>query len=188
MNENEQLRPNLDAACLLVIDMQEYFREIAKPILKNVQVLLKEARSRGVKIIYTQHGHNNPEVDGGMLGKWWNDHVLTHSPTWKILPEVQPRSTELIVHKKRYSAFITSSSSIDLENHLREEGIDTIIICGVMTNLCCETNARDAFNRDFQVFFLSDGTATSASEFQEATLMNMKYGFATLLSCNHVFE
>ena len=53
-----------------------------------------------------------------------------------------------------------------------------------MTNLCCETSARDAFVRDFRVFFLVDGASTVNEDFHLATLMNLGYGFATLLSCD----
>jgi isochorismate hydrolase len=52
-----------------------------------------------------------------------------------------------------------------------------------MTNLCCETTARDAFVRNFRVFFLVDGTSTVSEDFHISTLKNLGYGFATLLSC-----
>jgi isochorismate hydrolase len=55
-----------------------------------------------------------------------------------------------------------------------------------MTNLCCETTARDAFVNDFRVFFLSDGTATVGQEMHEASLRNLEYGFATLLMCEEI--
>lgn len=51
-----------------------------------------------------------------------------------------------------------------------------------MTNLCCETTAKDAFVRDCRVFFLADGTSTVDEDFQLATLKNLAYGFATLMS------
>ena len=55
-----------------------------------------------------------------------------------------------------------------------------------MTNLCCETTARDAFVQDFKVFFLTDGTATASAEMHRASLTNLAYGFATLLSCRQL--
>lgn len=56
-----------------------------------------------------------------------------------------------------------------------------MIVTGVMTNLCCETNAREAFVRGFRVFFSTDATATSSEDLHVATLKNMAYGFAYLV-------
>ena len=61
-----------------------------------------------------------------------------------------------------------------------------VIVTGVMTNLCCETTARDAFIRGFRVFFSTDATATINAELHEATLKNMAYGFAYLLDCQRL--
>lgn len=184
MSIKEIRHPDLSTSCIMVIDMQEYFRGIATEIIPNLQQLLRTLREKSVPIIYTQHGHEDPSVDGGMLGKWWEDHILKDTEEWELLSELAPHDGELVVHKKRYSAFLDTK----LEEHLRKTGINTIIIAGVMTNLCCETNARDAFNRDFRIFFLSDGTATSSIEFHEATLMNIEFGFGTVIKCNEVVK
>jgi isochorismate hydrolase len=57
-----------------------------------------------------------------------------------------------------------------------------------MTNLCCETTARDAFMKDYRVFFLIDGTATRRSELHLATLKNLGFGFAYLLTCDELIQ
>jgi isochorismate hydrolase len=57
-----------------------------------------------------------------------------------------------------------------------------------MTNLCCETTAGDAFMRDYRVFFLIDGTATGKEDHQLATLKNLGFGFATLLTCEELIQ
>ena len=58
----------------------------------------------------------------------------------------------------------------------------------MVSNLCCETTARDAFVRDFRVFFLSDGTASSEKELHTATLKNLAYGFAYIKTCKEVIK
>ncbi|MHC4932736.1 MAG: isochorismatase family protein [Planctomycetota bacterium] len=175
-------RPDLDRAALLVIDMQEYFRSIAAPVLPPVAALIGRLRERGVPILYTQHGHDDPEQDGGMLYEWWDDHILVGSAEWNLLPEIAPREGEPVLRKKRYSAF----HGTDLADRLRSGGVTDLVIAGVMTNLCCETTARDAFVNDFRVFFLSDGTATAGSAMHEASLRNLEYGFATILGCEEI--
>jgi isochorismate hydrolase len=77
---------------------------------------------------------------------------------------------------------------LDLEKILRAKGIQDLIISGVMTNLCCETTARDAFMRDYRVFFLIDGTAIGKEDHHLATLKNLGYGFAYLITCDELIE
>lgn len=86
----------------------------------------------------------------------------------------------MVVEKSTYSAFRKTG----LEEKLVEMGVDEVIVTGVMTNLCCETTAREAFIRGFRVFFSTDATATSDIDLHEATLKNMAYGFAYLIDCN----
>ncbi|KAM0923587.1 hypothetical protein ACQ4PT_005428 [Festuca glaucescens] len=73
-----------------------------------------------------------------------------------------------------------------LEETLRGMGVDEVIVAGVMTNLCCETTARDAFVRGFRVFFSADATATASRDLHEATLVNMAYGFAYIVDCERL--
>jgi len=73
-----------------------------------------------------------------------------------------------------------------LEERLVEMGVEEVIVAGVMTNLCCETTAREAFVRGFRVFFSADATATSSVDLHDATLNNLAYGFAYLLDCDRL--
>ena len=103
---------------------------------------------------------------------------------WKFLPEIKIESKDKILPKKRYSAFYET----DLESFLRSKGIRDLVISGVMTNLCCETTARDAFMRDYRVFFLIDATATSKGEHHLATLKNLGLGFAYLITYDELIK
>jgi len=183
-DEMRPSRPDPERAALLLIDMQEYFRGIAAPVLPALQRLLGAWREFAAPVVYTQHGHEDPANDGGMLFEWWDDHILVNSPEWDLLPEIGPAEGDPVFAKKRYSAF----HGTGLEDHLRERGVRELVIAGVMTNLCCETTARDAFVRDFRVFFLTDGTATADRAMHEASLRNLAYGFATLLKCDDVID
>jgi isochorismate hydrolase len=171
-------------AALLVIDMQNYFHRIVGPILKNTLRVIRACRERGVPIIFTQHGHRDPASDGGILGTWWGEMILEGTEDWKLLKEMEVEATDLLLPKKRYSAFYGT----DLDETLRDRGIKDLIISGVMTNLCCETTARDAFMRDYQIFFLIDGTAAGKSDLHVAALKNLGYGFAYLLTCEELIK
>ena len=169
---------------LLVIDMQNFFRRIVQPVLGNILRVIQSCRKRNVSIIFTQHGHTDPDRDGGVLGRWWSQMIISGTEEWKFIPEIKVESNEIVIPKKRYSAFFET----DLDKILQSRGIQDLIISGVMTNLCCETTARDAFMRDYRVFFLIDGTATGRGEHHLATLKNLGFGFAYLMTCGELIR
>ncbi|MGA2315355.1 MAG: isochorismatase family protein [Thermodesulfobacteriota bacterium] len=171
-------------AALLIIDMQNFFHQIIQPILKNLLRVIQSCRQRNLLIIFTQHGHTDPPSDGGVLGEWWDQVILHGTKDWKFIPELKIEPKDTVLPKKRYSAFYKT----DLEKILQSKGIQDLIISGVMTNLCCETTARDAFMRDYRVFFLIDGTATGKDDHHLATLKNLGFGFAYLITCDELIQ
>jgi len=167
---------------LLVIDMQRYFVDPAgaaflpgaQAILGNVRSLIEAFRAAARPVIYTRHVHHPGGFDLGILGQWWGDSILEGTPDSGIYPAIAPLEGEKVVAKHRYSAFYDT----DLQTILRALKVEDLALCGVMTNLCCETTARDAFLRDYRIFFLADATATSSEEMHLASLLNLGYGFA----------
>ncbi|MDZ7261740.1 MAG: isochorismatase family protein [candidate division KSB1 bacterium] len=177
-------RPAPNKTALLVIDMQEYFRSVALEIIPNVQTLVVSCRKNSIPVIFTQHGHRDPTMDGGMLAQWWEELIMVGTRDWEIIPELSPEPGDKIIAKKRYSAFFET----DLDVYLKDLRITDLLITGVMTNLCCETTAREAFMRDYRVFFLADATATSEDEFHLASLKNLAFGFAYIVTCEEVIR
>ncbi len=170
--------PKPGRCALLVIDMQRYFFSIATPILGNVLSIIETCRSKGIRIIFTRHGHRDVSKDGGMLAEWWGDQIDYGSKDWELIKALKPSNADVIIDKNRYSAF----HGTGLDEILKSRKIDEIIITGVMTNCCCETTARDAFVRDYRVFFVSDATATVNDELHVASLKNLAFGFAYIVS------
>jgi isochorismate hydrolase len=170
--------PRSGKCALLVIDMQEYFRPIAVPIIGNVFSIIEYCREIGARVIYTMHGHKDVAKDGGMLGEWWGDLIQYGSKDWEIIKAISPLDTDGILDKNRYSAFWDTG----LDESLKSIGIEELIITGVMTNCCCETTAREAFVRDYRVFFVADATATVNDELHIASLKNLAYGVAHVVS------
>jgi isochorismate hydrolase len=188
----EELKPYRDRkakinpkhAAFLAIDMQNFFHRIAQPVLRNILRVIQSCRQENIPIIFTQHGHTEPKSDGGILGEWWGELIIGGTEDWKFLSEIKIESSDRVLPKKRYSAFFET----DLDAILRSRGTQDLIISGVMTNLCCETTARDAFMRDYRVFFLIDGTATRRSDLHLATLKNLGFGFAYLMTCEELIQ
>ena len=178
-----QALPDSAKAALLVVDMQNYFRDLAQPILNNILYLLTICQSNGVKVIFTRHGHRDPLKDGGMLKEWWGELIEYGTKGWELMEELNAPQ-ELILDKNRYSAFFNT----DLDRRLQGWGVKDLIITGVMTNCCCETTARDAFMRDYRVFFVADATATNDEELHVATLKNLAFGFAYVVDTESLCE
>ncbi len=170
--------PGEGKTCILLIDLQEYFREMIQPLLSRLKQIITTARERNIPFIFTQHGHKSTE-EAGMLGAWWADLIIEGTPEARLLPELNIGTQDIVIQKDRYNAFYKT----DLAEKLKQRNIKDLVIGGVMTNLCCETTARDAFVRDYRVFFLADGTSTGEEDYHLSTLKNLSFGFATLMTC-----
>ena len=176
--------PDFDKSALLVIDMQKYFSAISSLILPNINNLIRGFREKGRPVIFTRHGHRNPEEDAGMLYEWWGGNIIEGTEEYAFMDTLLTHENDIVIKKMRYSAFYRTN----LDNVLEKQRIEELLITGVMTNLCCETTARDAFIRDYKVHFMIDGTATSDLALHEATLMNLAYGFAYLHECREIMQ
>ena len=176
-------------AALLVLDMQDYFLRAdshafipsAPAILPGIQSLVKVFAAYGRPVIFTRHV-NTPE-DAGMMAKWWQDLIRPDAAGSKIAAGLDV-SKGKIVRKSQYDAFHGTS----LETDLRAGGVGEVVITGVMTHLCCETTARSAFTRGFEVFFTIDGTATYTEAFYCATLLNLSHGFAVPVLVEEILD
>jgi nicotinamidase-related amidase len=135
---------------LLVIDLQRgMFMEAAKPhngeaVLARVAALLQRARSRGAPVLHVQH-------DGGpgdILGK--------PDLGWEIHPDVAPLPGEPVVGKTRCSAF----PGTELDMHLKRLGIARLVIAGMQTEYCIDTNCRAAADLGYKVVLAKDGHTT----------------------------
>lgn len=164
---------------LLVLDMQDYFLDPAShayipsapAILPGIQALVAAYSKRGLPIVFTQH--LNTACDASMMAGWWRDLITEDHPLSRITSALDPL-VGVLIKKSQYDAFYQT----DLEERLIKWGAAQVVICGVMTHLCCETTTRSAFVRGFQVFFTVDGTATYNLGFHAATLLNLSHGFA----------
>ncbi|CAI8605277.1 unnamed protein product [Vicia faba] len=175
--EVRKRNPNPKSCALLVIDMQNYFSSMASTILTNLNTTITLCRRASIPIIFTRHSHKSPS-DHGMLHEWWSGDLITDGTVEAdLITALDRKEGDMVVEKSTYSAFRKTG----LEDKLVEMGVDEVIVTGVMTNLCCETTAREAFIRGFRVFFSTDATATSEVDLHEATLKNMAYGFAYLV-------
>ncbi len=172
---------NMEKAALLILDMQGYFLDpdshacvpSAMAILPGLNQVAAFFRSKKRPVIATKH--INTVEDAGMMGSWWSELITDSHGLSDIHPDLKITRDEVLI-KSQYDAFYQS----ELTSVLNSYGIDQLVIGGVMTHLCCETTARSAFTRGFEIFFLVDGTATYNREYHQASLQNLAHGFAVL--------
>ena len=187
-----EMELNVDASALIIVDMQNFFidkkgggyTEGGPPIVPNLAKLADTFRSAKRPVIYTAHGHHPSGTDYGILHWWWGDGLLEGSGEAKIIDELKPKKNERVIKKHRYSAFYDS----DLETILRCMGIEDLVIGGVMTNLCCESTARDAYFRDYRVFFPADASGAICEEMHLSSLLNLAYGFAYIPRTQEILD
>ncbi|RLE37538.1 hypothetical protein DRJ17_06375 [Candidatus Woesearchaeota archaeon] len=187
-----RMQLNPDKAALLVIDMQDFFLDPSSPtftcgglaIIPTLKRLIDTFRKAKRPVIFTRHVHNPNLSDAGIMGWWWEGMCLEGSPESEVHKDIAPLQSEKVILKHRYSAFYNT----DLETVLRCLKVEDIVVSGIMTNLCCESTARDAYFRDYRVFFLADGTGAINEEMHLASLLNLAFGFAYVTTAEDVIQ
>lgn len=169
-----------DASALLILDMQGYFLAksshayipSAPAIIPGIIELCNAYRVKSLPTIFTQHV--NSSQDAMLMATWWRELIHPEDPRSAIISQFRTDGT-IIIKKSQYDAFYKT----ELEELLKARSVKQLVICGVMTHLCCETTARSAFVRGFEVYFTIDGTATYNERFHRAALLNLAHGVAT---------
>ena len=186
---------------LINVDMQKCFVEgspLASPdgleLVERINRLSKICRGAGILVVHTR-GWMRPDGSNlGVMGELVPPFIVElyteGAPTAELHESLVVDEKDVILNKPRYGAF----HGTDLDLVLRSRGIDAVVVSGIATNICCETTAREAAQRDYRVFFLSDGTATKemggvpAEELQRATCASLSMVFAQVLTVDEVIE
>jgi ureidoacrylate peracid hydrolase len=195
---------NAQTTALVVIDMQVgYLHErggymacdAAIAAVPNVNRLAAALRDAGGLVAWVQNTHdesclatwtvqqrmNTPEANARR-----NAAMTEGSVGHALWPDLDVQRGDEIVLKRRYSAFIPGTS--DLEPLLRSRGIDTVIIVGTLTNVCCESSARDAMMLDFRTIMVSDACATTSIEEHNASLAAFYATFGDVMDTDFIIE
>ena len=183
---------------LVVIDMQNAFVAPGAPIevphareiVPAINRLAEKLRERGVPVIWVLHEN---KADGRDWERFFGCFVAPEnraraaqalaagSPLQRLWPELAVQAGDVLVTKNRYSALIPGASSL---TQVRAKGIDTLLIAGTKTNVCCECTARDAMMLDYNVVLLCDCTAALSDEEHLATLENVIQQFGDVMTAD----
>jgi bifunctional isochorismate lyase / aryl carrier protein len=173
---------------LLVLDMQKYFLEkeshayipSSGAILGNVNELINIFSVHRQPVVYTRHIDSEAE---GLMGFWWGNLLVGKNPYSALSSDIIDTAGKIII-KNQYDAFYKT----DLEEYLIHKNIKNVVICGVVTHLCCEHTARSAFIRGYNVIFPVDATATQNLAYHLSTAANLSHGYASVVLCSDVIE
>ena len=176
--EHSQETFETEKTALVVVDMQNYFMDesqqagcpVGQTIVGNVNKIADTVRRTGGIVIWIQNMASRIPARAGQrhyeryLPEKADLRVDSMQPgAWpfELWPDLDVKDDDFRVVKRRYSAFIQGSSDIELI--LKDNGIENILVCGVATNVCCESTARDAM-LNYWALMVSDGCATSSDE------------------------
>ena len=180
----EHIFEDLDPArtALVVVDMQNGFMlpEVAHApcaaaieIVPNINRLAAAVRATGGTVVWIQTAFTEETLSSwstlyGMVGPAGTAKrkrsLSLGGKGYDLWPELKVESADMLVEKLRYSAFIQGSS--DLDRQLRSRGLDTLLITGTVTNVCCESTARDAMMLNYKVIMVTDGNAAANDDDQ----------------------
>ena len=193
----------LDAAktAFVVIDMQNYFMKpgfqgevpMARQIVPHVNRLAAAVRQRGGHVVWIKNATNDTRESWSVYHDWLQTPERRDRRYWSmdtsheghaLWPALDARPEDAQIVKKRFSAFIQGSS--DIVAYLRAHGIDTLLIGGTATNVCCESSARDAMMLNFKVVMVHDVLATYTDAEHNATLATFYSIFGDVQTADEV--
>ena len=196
----EHVYENLDPAktALVVVDMQNAFMlpgvahalcPMAEKIVPNINRLAQAVRETGGTVVWIkttfkedalQSWSTYLEMVSPQHGAKRVEALTAGSKGHQLWDSLEVRAQDLIVEKNRFSAFIQGSS--DLAEILRARGLDTILVTGTVTNVCCESTARDAMMLNFKTIMVSDGNAAVTDADHNASLCAFYLTFGDVMS------
>lgn len=183
---------------LINVDIQNCFVEGSAPdglvVLERINRLAAVCREAGIVVFHLRHALP-AGLDPGVLGEIFpivkeSGFLDRDSETAAFHKALVRDPRDILLEKPHYGGFYDTN----LELLLSRRGINTIMITGIETNVCCETTAREAMVRDFRVFFLSDGTTTrgvqgmTRDEVQRASLATLGTCFAQVITVDEMIQ
>jgi ureidoacrylate peracid hydrolase len=188
-------------AALIVVDVQNDFVSpdgsagkrgddvgAAMAMIPNLTGLIDQARKVGLTIVYIRTTHSDWTDTASWIYRTSQKSGLStcREGTWgaEFYDGIAPLPSERVVIKHRYSAFINT----DLNTVLKARGIQSILVCGVATNVCVETTARDGYMYDYYVTMIDDCSAAYDAKLHMSTLENIRRHFGLVASSHQIIE
>lgn len=170
--------------------MHKKFHSIITSSLPQVQKLISSVQSTLVPITFVQHGHSEEELTtkpspNQLVRKCGPKESLAHgSEKWQIIDELRSDAKDRnIVHKNTYDSFINTNLQ-----QLLDDRIEGVVICGLMTDACCDSTGRSAFNRGFETWLIDDACATDSEDQYRAALKGFANIYGDVMSTSEAID
>lgn len=147
------------------------YRERAQKIVPNLKRLLDGAREAGVLVIYATDAHE----EGDLELRKWPPHSMKGTKEAEIVDELTPQPGDVVLDKNTYSPFLNS----DLDALLQKEGVSELYITGLHTDCCCRHTSGDAFQRGYDLVWVTDAMQAFTEEQHQQGLEYYKAWYAT---------
>jgi len=162
------------SSAIIVVDMLNDFVKpegalvvpCAADLVPKQAQLLKAARESGMSVVYLadRHQPNDPEF------KMWPPHAVVGTWGSEVIEELAPAENERVIPKRRYSGFYGT----DLDLTLREASVSTVVLVGVLTDICVMYTSADASARGYRVIVVTDATGSVSDERHKFALEHMR--------------
>ncbi len=161
---------------LLIIDMLNDFvlegapLEVpdARKVIPAIKKEIESAREKNCPVIYICDTHDRDDKEFSRFG--WPAHAVSGTKGAEVVDELQPEKHDIVIEKTTYSGFYNTQ----LDETLKNLGINTLILTGCVTHICILFTASDAILREYNVTVIEDGVAGLAKEDHDAGLRIMK--------------
>jgi nicotinamidase-related amidase len=170
----------LEKKAIMVIDMLNDFvtgnlkSERGGHIVPKLKKLIESARKKGVPVIYSNDAHLPQDAE--VVHKW-GKHAIKGTKGAEVIPELKPAKKDYIVEKRTYSSFFETGLDSLLRGLHRGEGVRTVILGGLHTNICVRHTAADAFFRGYKIIIAKDGVEAFTQKEHEEGLKYLEYAY-----------
>lgn len=180
-----------DSAAVLVVDMlNDFLKPGGKMVLEGGGVLiapmrrlLNRARKVGIPVVYVNDCHRRGLREDREFKKR-SEHCIEGSWGAQVIDELNPKKKDFLVLKHRYSGFYDT----DLDLTLKDLGVDTLVVMGVVTNICVRSTIHDAFFRGYRVIVPRDCVMATGEREQESSLYDIETHFGEVWNSDQVIE
>lgn len=185
------LRFRKESTAVLVVDMlNDFLKPSGKMVLngghglfKPIRKLIQKARSVGIPVIYVNDSHR-PGLREDREFKKRSEHCIEGTWGARVVSELKPQNSDLVITKRRFSGFFET----DLDLTLKDLKIDSVIVTGVVTNICVRSTIHDAFFRGYKVIVPRDCVMATGEREQESSLHDIETHFGDVMTSETIMK
>jgi len=186
------LKVGKESTAVLVVDMlNDFFKPRGKMVLDGghvlfepIRKLIRKARSVKVPVIYVNDSHRPSLKKEDREFKKRAEHCIEGTWGAQVVDELKPQNGDVIITKRRFSGFFET----DLDLTLKDLQVDTVIVMGVVTNICVRSTIHDAFFRGYKVIVPRDCVMATGEREQESSLYDIETHFGDVTTSEKVIE